>query len=238
MNTIKNLITATLVLLAFSSCKSFNSLAVKDNSTAKSSSKKRSGDVKFLKDIEVRPGNTASATKHSSASKKYGSLNTEGKGLKTPVGFNIETADWLQFKYAILTDVTVEKLLNVPLLKVIDYWYGTKYCIGGSTVNCVDCSAFTQSVLREAFQTDIPRTAQDQYNTVNKIDVSELREGDLVFFNTGGRAISHVGVYLLNNKFVHAATSGGVMVSDLNETYWRARFRGAGRAIGGMAGVR
>lgn len=238
MNTIKNLFTAALVLLAFSSCKSFNSLAVKDNSTAKSSSKKRSGDVKFLKNIKVTPGNTAAATKHSSSSKKYGSLNTEGKDLKTPAGFNIEHADWLQFKYAILTDVTVEKLLNVPLLKVIDYWYGTKYCIGGSTTNCVDCSAFTQSVLRDAFQTDIPRTAQDQFNNVNKIDVSELREGDLVFFNTGGRAISHVGVYLLNNKFVHAATSGGVMVSDLNETYWKSRFRGAGRAIAGTAGIR
>ena len=62
-----------------------------------------------------------------------------------------------------------------------------------------------------------------------RIGREELRPGDLVFFNTSGRDISHVGVYLLNNKFVHAATSGGVMISDLNEKYWQPRFRGAGR---------
>ena len=56
-----------------------------------------------------------------------------------------------------------------------------------------------------------------------------MQEGDLVFFQTTGRTISHVGVYLANNKFTHASTSGGVMISDLNEDYWKKRFRAAGR---------
>jgi murein DD-endopeptidase / murein LD-carboxypeptidase len=55
-----------------------------------------------------------------------------------------------------------------------------------------------------------------------------LKEGDLVFFNTTG-GVSHVGVYLQNNKFVHASTSGGVMISDLDESYWAKRFIGIGR---------
>ena len=58
-----------------------------------------------------------------------------------------------------------------------------------------------------------------------------MQEGDLVFFQTSGNDITHVGIYITNNKFVHAATSGGVMVSDLNDTYWRPKFKGAGRVL-------
>jgi lipoprotein Spr len=63
-----------------------------------------------------------------------------------------------------------------------------------------------------------------------EIPKTELREGDFVFFNTG-RGISHVGLYLSNNKFVHASTSVGVVISDLNELYWNRRFTKAGRVI-------
>jgi len=61
-----------------------------------------------------------------------------------------------------------------------------------------------------------------------KIKKEQLQQGDLVFFNTKG-GISHVGVYLQNNKFVHASTSGGVMISDLSESYWSKRFVCAAR---------
>ncbi len=56
-----------------------------------------------------------------------------------------------------------------------------------------------------------------------------MREGDLVFFKTNGSSVSHVGVYLINDKFVHASTSSGVMISDLNETYWKKYYVGGGR---------
>jgi lipoprotein Spr len=62
----------------------------------------------------------------------------------------------------------------------------------------------------------------------NRISRTELKEGDLIFFNTHG-GISHVGVYLQNNKFVHASTSGGVMISDIFDEYWVRRFVGVGR---------
>ena len=149
------------------------------------------------------------------------------------MSFGIENANMLQLKYAIATDATVEKLTNIPLLETIDKWWGTKYCMGGSTDNCIDCSAFTQVVLHDVYQVSLPRTSQEQYNISEKIELEDLREGDLVFFNTGGKDISHVGVYLLNNKFVHAATSGGVMISDLNDKYWQPKYRGAGRVISG-----
>ena len=145
-----------------------------------------------------------------------------------PAG-DIERADWLQLKYAIMLDANVEKLNNVSMLKTIDDWWGTRYCMGGSTKNCIDCSAFTQVVLQDVYGASLPRTAQEQFNYTERVTLEDLSEGDLVFFNTSGRGISHVGIYLHNNKFVHAATSGGVMVSDLNDSYWQPRFRGAGR---------
>jgi hypothetical protein len=139
----------------------------------------------------------------------------------------------LQVKYAILLDVIAEKLTNFPLLEVIDTWWGTRYCFGGSTENCIDCSAFTQLVWREVYRLSLPRTSQEQYNTIELIEKDELKEGDLVFFHTLGKrsAITHVGVYLTNNKFVHASTSNGVSISDLDETFWKPRFRAGGRLV-------
>ena len=64
---------------------------------------------------------------------------------------------------------------------------------------------------------------------VKKISESDLKEGDLVFFNTNGKSISHVGVYLQNNKFVHASTKKGVMVSDMNEPYFKKTYVSSGR---------
>ncbi|MEJ7681836.1 MAG: NlpC/P60 family protein [Segetibacter sp.] len=109
---------------------------------------------------------------------------------------------------------------------------GYQLLYGGSTRDCIDCSAFTQMMMQNVYNVNIPRTAREQYNSGKQINLEDLNEGDLVFFNTnGGQDITHVGIYLFNNKFVHAATSNGVMVSDLNDIYWKPRYRGAGRYI-------
>ena len=144
---------------------------------------------------------------------------------------NIEKATGLQFKYAILLDALVERLTNIPLLQNMDHWWGTRYCLGGSTLTCIDCSAFTQNIMRDVYKTNIPRTARAQYDNSVRVLSENLQEGDLVFFQTVGTDISHVGIYLTNNKFVHAATSNGVMISDLNDAYWKSRYKGAGRVI-------
>ena len=74
-------------------------------------------------------------------------------------------------------------------------------------------------LITTAFGLNLPRTSREQYAASQRVDKEDLREGDLVFFNTSG-GVSHVGVYLINNKFVHASTSSGVMISDLNEDYY------------------
>ncbi len=144
--------------------------------------------------------------------------------------FNIETGDILHFKYAIKMDIEVEKLMNTALYDFIDYWWGTPYKLGGATKKGIDCSAFTQLLLSSIYDIKIPRTAYAQKTTVQPVEPEDLREGDLIFFNTRGRGISHVGIYLHDNKFVHAASSRGVMISSLTENYWTKRYAGAGRA--------
>ena len=80
------------------------------------------------------------------------------------------------------------------------------------------------------FCTELVRTARDQFHSCRMIwDIDNLIEGDLVFFRTRGKRISHVGIYLANNFFVHASSTGGVMISSLTEAYWSKRFAGAGK---------
>lgn len=231
---VKRLTYNVLCLLLLGSCKQFKALTSQDHSASAASSQKPSEKkVRFLDNISVTPGQVVTsrhvAVGPNVAPTKMKKDATITSQSNTTVGGDLERADWLQLKYAIMLDATVEKLTNINLLKLIDEWWGTSYCMGGSTKNCIDCSAFSQIIEQSIYNINLPRTAQEQYNLSRHIGIEELNEGDLVFFNTGGRDVSHVGIYLLNNKFVHAATSGGVMVNDLNDNYWKSRFKGAGR---------
>lgn len=140
----------------------------------------------------------------------------------------IENINLLNFKYAVILDVPVEALNNLPLLQYIEDWYHTPYRYGGASKQGIDCSAFSAGIITAVYGLTIPRTVREQYQTCERIDKDELTEGDLVFFNTTG-SISHVGIYLFNNKFVHASTTNGVMISDLNDAYFSRKYAGAGR---------
>ena len=145
----------------------------------------------------------------------------------------------LQFKYAILLNIAVEELYDQKLLVFLESWYGTKYRLGGSDRSGVDCSAFVQHFMSTMYDIILPRTSGEQFVQSVRILKSELQEGDLVFFRTQRRKqVSHVGIYLRNNKFVHASTSSGVMISDLSEAYYSSRFIGAGRYTSSAAGTR
>lgn len=235
---IKRLSYNVLCVLLFASCKQFKALTSQDRTAGVSVSKKPvEKKVRFLDNISIIPGQATSkqvAIGPNISAKKSKAIDLISIPATTGSSGDIERADWLQLKYAIVLDATVEKLYNLNLLKVIDEWWGTSYCLGGSTKNCIDCSAFTQLIIQSIYSINLPRTAQEQYNYSKHIGTEDLNEGDLVFFNTGGREISHVGIYLLNNKFVHAASSGGVMVSDLNDSYWKTRYKGAGRVYNAM----
>ncbi|MBS1729749.1 MAG: C40 family peptidase [Bacteroidetes bacterium] len=208
----------------FTSCKSFQSLSTKNTST--NNSGKASSPV-FIDDINVTPDSRrGTITMTPEKDKKKANI------VMDQDGGDMTLANTLQMKYASMLNVDASGLPSLPLLHEVDIWWGTKYCMGGTTQSCIDCSALTQTIMEDVYGVDIPRTAQAQYDNCKIVKGKDsLQEGDLVFFHTTRRGISHVGMYLANNKFVHASTSQGVMISDLNDTYWKDRYRGAGRFI-------
>jgi lipoprotein Spr len=186
-------------------------------------------DIKFLDEITIQ----ASADQNNASDPKAAfsqSLFKEDKKtvVAAPIeASTIESASSLQLKYALLLDVEVEQVIDLNLFKVLDEWMGTRYRLGGTTKDGIDCSALMQILFTGLYGIALPRTAREQYNFSRKISRTELKEGDLVFFNTIG-GVSHVGMYLQNNKFIHASTSG-VTISDLYDEYWMKKFIGVGR---------
>lgn len=99
-------------------------------------------------------------------------------------------------------------------------WQGVPYRTGGASRRGVDCSAFMQLTFREQFAMQLPRDTDSQAHLGRAVSSRQLRPGDLVFFNIG-RSTRHVGVVVEKNKFLHASSSKGVMISDLNQPYWQ-----------------
>jgi cell wall-associated NlpC family hydrolase len=112
---------------------------------------------------------------------------------------------------------------------------GVRYRFGGNDVDSgLDCSGFVQLVFKDSIGTLLPRTAREMSQVGQHIDSSQLKPGDLVFFNTMRRAFSHVGIYLGDNHFMHAPRSGAeVRVESMESSYWMKRYNGARRILDG-----
>ncbi|MCU0926610.1 MAG: NlpC/P60 family protein [Hydrogenophaga sp.] len=109
---------------------------------------------------------------------------------------------------------------------------GVPYKFGGNGIESggFDCSGFVRAVYEQSLGKVLPRRASEQAAATQTIDRSELKPGDLVFFNTMKRAFSHVGIYVGDGKFIHAPRAGGrVRVEDMRMAYWQTRFNGARR---------
>lgn len=108
---------------------------------------------------------------------------------------------------------------------------GVPYRRGGNSLESgFDCSGFVRAIYSQTLGLVLPRSAHEQAEATERIDRTDLRPGDLVFFNTMRRAFSHVGIYVGNGKFIHAPSAGGVIrVEDMGTAYWSRRFDGARR---------
>ncbi|PSW05186.1 NlpC/P60 family protein [Photobacterium lipolyticum] len=106
---------------------------------------------------------------------------------------------------------------------VYDAWKGTPYRLGGTSKRGIDCSAFVQVGYFSVYDKMLPRTTSELVKLGQSVSVTNAKEGDLVFFKTGYR-LRHVGIYLGNSEFLHASTSQGVIISRLDNPYWRRAF--------------
>ncbi len=131
-------------------------------------------------------------------------------------------------RYASLLNVKEKELDNEKLYRFIDSWMGVPHRSGGLDKKGVDCSGFTSLLEKEIYNRTLPRTARLMAESVKRKFENELREGDLIFFDFDGQKFSHVGVYLHNNKFVHASTSKGVIISDMKDPWYYKYFSRAG----------
>ncbi len=134
--------------------------------------------------------------------------------------------------FAFAEEVSVSRSESAVMRsKLVEYskkYIGSPYASGGVGPNSFDCSGFVFAVSRESIKVQLPRTTRAIYSFSTPIKDSEREAGDLVFFKTTSSGnISHVGIYIGNNQFIHCASDGpntGVIVSSLKESYWKAHY--------------
>ncbi len=138
-----------------------------------------------------------------------------GKGSKTKT-----------YKTDYSTSSHKEQVVYNDLDKLYPYhnrWHQTPYKLGGYGSQGIDCSAFVQRAYYDLFNMKIPRTTKSLANYGKKVSRSTIKTGDLVFFKTGYNT-RHVGIYLQDGDFMHASSSKGVIISNINDPYWKKRY--------------
>lgn len=153
------------------------------------------------------------------------------KSVPTPAQDKSDDQESLAKDYlAQIMHVAVSATSNMKLFDFVYEWIGTPYRFGGGSKKGIDCSGFTKTLYSQVFNVDIKRNSRDIFSMVSPVRKDELKEGDLVFFKIHSRSISHVGIYLGNNRFAHAS-SRGVAVSSLDDDYYSRYFYKGGRVL-------
>jgi len=116
------------------------------------------------------------------------------------------------------------------IVSVSKPWLGVPYKYGGTDYQGVDCSGFVQQIYQQVFEIELPRTTEEMFAGGAFVRSGWFNCADLLFFkNVRGGGVDHVGIYIGNNKFVHASTSQGVVISDLTSDYYSVHFVAARR---------
>ena len=164
------------------------------------------------------------------------SLPGESQPAATPAPTAVLTAatpatrDSLRYHYLAQTlGVKLNYNENPELLQTVIDWVGTPYSYGSSSRRGTDCSGFVSRVFHDVYGITLQRSSRSMFGTVKQVKRAEMKTGDLVFFAHGRGSIYHVGIYLKDGRFAHAACGTGVIVSSLHEAYYAQNFYAAGR---------
>jgi lipoprotein Spr len=133
------------------------------------------------------------------------------------------------FQYSNRLGYNITYINNPRLFQTVSEWMGVPYRYSGESKKGIDCSGLVCNVYRSCYDKIINGSAADIFKTTDPLKKSELREGDLVFFKIKTKRISHVGIYLGQNRFVHASVQRGVIISRLEDPYYEKYFFKGGR---------
>ncbi len=159
-------------------------------------------------------------------------VSVQAQTAKSKSQVETEDPDNLAKEYfSQIMGVAISATSNLKLYQFVYDWIGTPYRWGGETKKGVDCSAFTKEIYAKAFGIILHRTSRDIFGMTSPVGRDELKEGDLIFFKIKSRSITHIGIYLGNNRFAHASSSRGVVLSNLNEPYYKRYFFSGGRLL-------
>lgn len=122
-----------------------------------------------------------------------------------------------------------DSAVNPYLYYQVYEWIGTCYKYSGSSKKGIDCSGFVNEIYSNVYCINIPGGSSEIWTKVNPIEKIDLKEGDILFFKIRKGKISHVGIFLGNNKFAHASVKTGVVINDLDEAYYKKYFFKGGR---------
>ncbi|NHQ60888.1 C40 family peptidase [Chlorobium sp. BLA1] len=120
----------------------------------------------------------------------------------------------------------------------VTQYFGTRYRSGGQTPAGFDCSGFVRFMFSKVFNMELPRSSREMAAIGNKIGKNELQPGDLVFFQTSGSRINHVGIFIGNDTFVHSSLTKGITEDQLKQNYYEKRFAGAVRLFDAYSGIK
>ncbi|HWR30125.1 MAG TPA: NlpC/P60 family protein [Negativicutes bacterium] len=157
-------------------------------------------------------------------------VGLKADGIVEEKTFKALTGKEIPAKAASIAQPGMDKNADKILATALSY-RGVKYRFGGATPTGFDCSGFVMYVF-DKHGIKLPRTADKQFEVGKPIKVkSDLKPGDLVFFETYEKGASHVGIYQGNGQFVHASSSRGITVSGLSDAYFAKRYYGARRIL-------
>ena len=157
-----------------------------------------------------------------------GSVSAQSQSEVKPVEPSLFD-EYIKGYYSQVFGINITEILNTDLYSVVEKWLGTPYKYAGKSLNGIDCSGFVNQIYESAYCFLLSGNSADLFKKVTLLPKDKLQEGDLVFFKINRKSISHVGVYLGDNKFAHASRSQGVIISDLDHPYYKKYFVKGGR---------
>ncbi len=143
----------------------------------------------------------------------------------------ISLSQYEQAYYSQVFGYKIPDEFNCKLYDEVSSWLGTPYCYAGKNEKGIDCSGFVNRIYSNVYGIPLTGNSSGLYQSSDHLKKNKLQEGDLVFFKIHRKRISHVGIYLGENKFAHSSRTNGVMVSDLDEPYYKKRFICGGKIL-------